>query len=170
MNHARRIVRLAGFATLLGVAVVAQTATLYSWTDADGVRHFSESPPEHGDAPVDTIELEDLPSAAPDAQERLDNIRAVARDLERARQQREQERAQAEPERQPATPAVEPEPVPRYNPYPYAYPYAYPYPPGYGRPAPFRPWTKPDPPKRPTKPKAPAREDAPRPPGARVVP
>ena len=169
MNHARGIV-LVAFATLLGVSVVAQSATFYSWIDANGVRHFSESPPEHGEAPVETIELEDPPSAAANAQERLDNIRAVARDLELARQQREQERARAEPERQPAAPALEPEPVPLYSPYPYAYPYAFPYPPGYERPAPFGPWAKSHAPKRPPKPKAPAREDASRPPGARVAP
>ena len=170
MNHSRRIARLVAFATLFGVSAIAQSATLYSWTDAAGVRHFSESPPEQGGTSVETIELEALPPAAPDARERLDNIRAIARDLELARQQREQERAQAEPERQPATPAAEPEPAPRYTPYPYAYPYASPYPPGYGTQPPPRPWTEPRPPKRPPKREAPAREDAPRPPGARVQP
>ena len=116
----------------------ASAATIYAWTDAQGVRHFSQYPPADGEQVVETRDLETSPGAARSA-ERLQTIRDVARELEAARQQREQQRAQSAPPIAPAEPVEEPDdrpvlvvPYPVYPrqpgaaPYPPRYPYPYP--------------------------------------------
>ena len=115
----------------------AASETVYTWVDAAGVRHFSQYPPEDTDKPVKHIELDTLPPAAADSQDRLERVREVARDLEVARQQREQLRARVEPSQAaPSRPTELPRGSP-YMPYPYAHPYPYPYP--YAVPAPRPP-------------------------------
>lgn len=120
---------------ILGLTVVgpgAYAVTIHTWIDGAGVRHFSQFPPAEGEQAVDTLVLENPPPAP--AQDRLQTIRDVARDLELSRQQREQQRA-AEAAAQPATPPVskdqEPESQPIFIPYPYDMPYPRPpHPPG----------------------------------------
>ncbi|MFO7713098.1 DUF4124 domain-containing protein [Desulfosarcina sp.] len=52
--HRMIILGLTAWFFLLGNAVVAET--IYTWTDADGVRRFSNSQPPEGVAVVETIE------------------------------------------------------------------------------------------------------------------
>ena len=58
----KRFLILSGCACLLGLLVVvgapAWADPIYRWTDADGVVHFSETPPPIG-RPVETVEIED---------------------------------------------------------------------------------------------------------------
>lgn len=161
-------VRAFRFVSVLSVMMACSAvpaATVYTWVDAQGVRHFSQTPPADTDQAAETLKL-DTPPAQPAATDRLQSIRDVARELEQSRQQREQQRAQsASPP--PAAPAPEPQkeapvwvvPYPAYPPYPgvtpYPRPYPYPYPPpGPHKPGPDRPDDKPSVPKlTPSKPK-----------------
>lgn len=138
--------------------------TVYTWTDAQGVRHYSQYPPTEEDQPAETLTLETAP-AAPDPEDRLQTIRDVARDLETARLQREEQRAKPVPPPAPPAPVDESQAPPvDIVPYPYGVPYPPPYP--YPYPPPHRP--------RPPKPEEPD-EPGPKPvkppkSGARVTP
>lgn len=134
-------------AALVGLllGLVAQSdlhaTTVYTWTDAQGVRHFSQYPPADTEQRSETLTLE-TPPAAPESGDRLQNIRDVARDLEDARQRREEARAKSAPP--PAPPPVEPERAPvvivPYPPYPYGAPHRPPFPhPPPHRPGPHKP-------------------------------
>lgn len=152
------------FAALL-VGAVTQTplaATIYTWTDAQGVRHFSQYPPEDPAQPAETLTY-DPASSAQDSAERLRTIRDVTRDLETSRLLREEQRAKSAPPPMPPAPA-EPEYAhePPYVivPYPYGSPYPPPYP--YPHPPPRRHGPhKPKPDERDDWPAAPKREAAP---------
>ena len=124
---------------LLGWALCSASfaTTVYTWIDAQGVRHFSQYPPADGEQPTETLNLETPPSA-PESGERLQTIRDVARELESARQQREEQRATpAPPPAPPVEQRTEPPmlvvPYPAFPQYPgatpYPRPYPYPYPP-----------------------------------------
>lgn len=115
---------------LLGLA--AHTTPLfatpiYTWTDAQGVRQFSQYPPADPEQTAQTLHYESGPTA-PETADRLQTIRDVARDLETARQHREEQRAKAAPP--PAPPPAEPAYPPAINVLPYPY-YGSPYPPPY---------------------------------------
>ncbi|MBZ0072443.1 MAG: DUF4124 domain-containing protein, partial [Gammaproteobacteria bacterium] len=70
---------------LLGAgAVLAER--IMTWVDADGVRHFSQSPPTGPVEQLKTLDIEPAPTATADPA-RLDTIRAVASELEAARLQ-----------------------------------------------------------------------------------
>lgn len=165
MRKAQRIVQFA--LAMIGMVALPQAIaeTVYSWVDAAGVRHFSQDPPEDTGNPVKQIELDALPPAATDSQDRLERVREVARELEFARQQREQQRLAEQPARKtPSQPDSQPPAdQPQFLPYPYAYPYPYPYgtPRPYPLPAPIPPISVQPPP--PTE--APSREYRPAPPG-----
>lgn len=113
-------------------------ATIYTWTDAQGVRHFSQYPPED---PAQRAETLNYAPAQPgqDNGERLQTIRDVTRDLETSRQQREEQRARTRPPPAPPPPAEPEYDEPPYVivPYPYGSPYPPPYP--YPHPPPHRP-------------------------------
>ena len=101
--------------------------TIYTWTDAQGVRHFSQYPPENSEQPAKTLTYENAKPGT-DGSERLRTIRDVTRDLEASRLQREEQRAKSAPP--PPLPPAEPEYEPPYviAPYPYGSPYPPPYP------------------------------------------
>lgn len=125
---------------LLGLAApaAASAATVYTWTDAQGVRHFSQYPPADSAQPSETLTLES-PAPTPASADRLQNIRDVARDLEDARLRREEQRAKPAPPPASVPPPVEQnEPPYLVVPYP-AYPYGAPYPPPYPYPPSHRP-------------------------------
>lgn len=157
----------------------ASAATVYTWTDAQGVRHFSQYPPADADQPAATLTLDAAPDAAP-AADRLQTIRDVARELEQSRQQREQQRAKpVPPPPAPAPPPPRAEPPVLVVPYPGLprYPGAAPYPPPY--PYPYPPHAPrdqtPRPPHGGASPSEPGPEPAPEPPpepapGTRVRP
>lgn len=124
---------------LLGLVVQPDlpAATVYTWTDAQGVRHFSQYPPVDTAQPSETLTLE-TPAPASGTTDRLQNIRDVARDLEDARLRREEQRAKPAPLPAPAPPPPEVvEPPYLVVPYP-PYPYGAPYPPPH-RPGPHKP-------------------------------
>ncbi|HEY9199309.1 MAG TPA: DUF4124 domain-containing protein [Gammaproteobacteria bacterium] len=147
---------------LLGHSIHA-AETVYTWTDAQGVRHYSQYPPVDEDQPAETLRIETAPGAA-DEGDRLQTIRDVARDLETARQQREEQRARSAP---PPAPVEEEIPPVEVVPYPYGSPYPPPYP--YPYPPPHRPRPpKPDEPEDPD-PQPPPNPKPPRS-GARVMP
>lgn len=136
---------ITAFALLL-VCLSAFALEIYRWTDADGVVHFSESPPDDPRIPVQTLLLEEHgDTASGDLKEVLD----VADRLEASRLAREQARAEAaeasrEAQRQAAPQeTTEPREVPVYVYPPHR---RYP-PPGY----PMPPWPKPvmPPPRKP---------------------
>ena len=58
----KRFPDLCRYACLLGLLVACGTPAwadpIYRWTDADGVVHFSQTPPP-ADRPVETVEIED---------------------------------------------------------------------------------------------------------------
>jgi hypothetical protein len=147
------------FAALLAGAFAQAplAATIYTWTDAQGVRHFSQYPPEDPGQSAETLTYTPAPPAQ-DSTERLQTIRDVARDLETSRQQREEQRAKASAPPPPAPPAPQPEPPVLFVPYPYGIPhpppYPYPYPPP--RPGPHPP--KHDKPHKPDDKHAPQRD------------
>jgi hypothetical protein len=129
---------------LLGLSVCpapGAAGTVYSWVDAQGVRHFSQYPPVDPNQPTETIQLDPLP-APPEPDDRLQNMRDISRDLELSRQQREEQRARNAPHA--STPPPQAAPVEPSYLLPYPYPYATPYPPAY---PPHRP--RPRPPDRP---------------------
>lgn len=131
---------IAFFGLLLGLAAQPDlsAATVYTWTDAQGVRHFSQYPPADTAQTSETLTLE-TPAPAPDSADRLQNIRDVTRDLEDARLRREEQRAKSAPPPAPASPPVEQdEPPYLVVPYP-SYPYGAPYPPPYPYPPSHRP-------------------------------
>jgi hypothetical protein len=136
----------------LGLCPAAAAETVHTWVDDQGVRHFSQYPPADPDQPSRILELEPL-STAPEADDRLQSIRDVTRDLELSRLQREEQRARGTPPDYAEPPAVEPD-------YVLPYPYFAPYPPAY---PPYRP--RPHPHERPegNKPGKPSR------PGGRVL-
>lgn len=143
-------------------------ATVYTWTDTQGVRHFSQYPP--ADQPAATLTLDAAPEKTAPAADRLQTIRAVARELEQSRQQREQQRAKPVPSPAPPAPPPRAEPPVLVVPYPGVprYPGAAPYPPPY--PYPYPPHAPRDHTPRPPH-GAPAPEPAPEPtPGTRVRP
>lgn len=129
----QRIPITLGVVTLLLCSGTAGAERLMTWIDADGMRHFSQSPPSGPVRQLRTLELEPpAPAANPDPA-RLDTIRAVARELEAARLAREAARASARPATPPA-PAPEPERVIVVPAAPYGIaPPLYPRPPHYGR-------------------------------------
>lgn len=102
--------------------------TVYTWTDAQGVRHFSQYPPTDPAQTAETLNYETGPTT-PESADRLQTIRDVARDLEASRQQREEQRAKAAPPPTPTPAPAEPyEPSVDVVPYPY---FGAPYPPPY---------------------------------------
>lgn len=136
--------RAVAFAALLmgAFAQAPLAATIYTWTDAQGVRHFSQYPPEDPAQRAETLTYAPA-RPAQDNSDRLQTIRDVARDLETSRQQREEQRAKAAPLPAPPSPAeseAEPPyvivPYPYGRPYPPSYPYSPPYP--YPHPPPHR--------------------------------
>lgn len=138
--------RSLAFLFVLSLCPAAGAETVHTWIDAKGVRHFSQYPPVDPQQKADTLELEPLPGV-PETADRLQTIRDVSRDLERARQEREEQRARKAPPEPPA-PAVSEPPAsaPTYVlPYPYIAPYppAHPAPPRrphpHGRPEPEEP-------------------------------
>lgn len=147
----------------------ASATTVYTWTDAQGVRHFSQYPPADADQPTEAVKL-DTPPSAPESGARLQTIRDVTRDLESARQQREEQRAKPAPPPAPAPPVEqrnEPVLVVPYPAFPY-YPGAAPYPPPY--PSPYPP-PRPDRHKhKPERPQAPETDSPEPPPRTRVMP
>ncbi|MBU1191240.1 MAG: DUF4124 domain-containing protein [Gammaproteobacteria bacterium] len=76
-----------------GISVAWGESTVSTWIDSEGVRHFSQFPPVEDVQQLETIRLQNPPSAV-SLEERLESLRAVSRDLELARQQRELERRQ----------------------------------------------------------------------------
>lgn len=139
-------------------------ATIYTWIDAQGVRHFSQYPPQDPAQPAKTLTYESVPSSQ-DRGDRLQTIRDVARELETSRLQREDQRAKAAPPATPAPPA-QPEREPPFVIVPY--PYGSPYPPPYPYPQPPRHWPRhgPDKPDRHDDKPAVPKRDA----GARIMP
>ena len=92
---------------LLGAGAVP-AERIMTWVDADGVRHFSQSPPTGPVEQLKTLDIEPAPTATADPA-RLDTIRAVASELEAARLAREAARTPPRPETPPppATPPPE---------------------------------------------------------------
>lgn len=127
MSRTGRSLRVAALLIGLGLCPAPGAESVHTWVDAQGVRHFSQYPPVDPNQPADTIELEPLPAAS-EADDRLQTIRDVGRDLELSRQQREEQRARnAPPVHTPPEQAEPPVISPSYVlPYP---PYATPYPP-----------------------------------------
>lgn len=139
MSRTGRGLRIIAVLLGLGVCTAPGAAgTVYTWVDGQGVRHFSQYPPDDPNQPTKTIQLDPLP-APPEPDERLENIRAIARDLELSRQQREEQRASKAPYA--SLPPPQPAPVEPSYVLPYLYPYATPYPPAYPphRPRPYPP-------------------------------
>lgn len=97
-------------AVLLSGAGTATAERIMTWVDADGVRHFSQSPPAGPVRQLKTLELEP-PAPAETDPARLDTIRAVAGELEAARLAREAARAPSRPATPPAPEAPPPERV-----------------------------------------------------------
>ena len=134
------------FILLFGLAAQPDVAavTLYTWVDAQGVRHYSQFPPGDDEQAIDTQEVE-IPNitskssaSAPSPENRTQTILDVARDLEDSRLQREQQRADqaaanaAARSAKPTTPQnYDPEPDEIFLPYSYGRPYPpHAYPPG----------------------------------------
>lgn len=115
------------------VLLPALARDIYRWTDADGIEHFSETPPENPDVPVQTIRLEEQGGTNPgnlervlDVAERLEASR-LARERARAEAAREareakQETRQAEPSYPPPAPVYLYPPHRRHPVYPYPIP------------------------------------------------
>lgn len=87
-------VLIAALSLLPGAAAAENVMT---WIDADGVRHFSQSPPTGPVRQLKTLELEPAEPAGEPDPARLDVIREVARELEAARRAREAVRAPLRP-------------------------------------------------------------------------
>lgn len=96
---------------LLGPGIAGAEQRIMTWVDADGVRHFSQSPPTGPVRQLKTLELEPPAPAAATDPARLDTIREVARELEAARLAREATRAPSRPSAPPAPTAPVPERV-----------------------------------------------------------
>ncbi len=82
-----------GFLLLLLIAPV-RAAPVYSWTDAQGVTHFSETPPDDAQIESSVLEVEPAPVAGPSI---ADDYYSVANQAARMEARRlEQERLRAE--------------------------------------------------------------------------
>ena len=162
------------FILLFGLASQPDVAavTLYTWVDAQGVRHYSQFPPADDEQAIDTQEVEipnitsESSASAPSPENRTQTILDVARDLEDSRLQREQQRAdqaaayaadKAATSSSPQNYDLEPDAI--FLPYPYGRPYPpHAYPPG-----PHPPWNNMHP-----KPGKPGQSE-PRPPRSRII-
>lgn len=91
---------------LLGAGAVP-AERIMTWVDADGIRHFSQSPPTGPVEQLKALDIESAPAAATDPT-RLDTIRAVASELEAARLAREA--ARTPPRQETPTPPAAPPP------------------------------------------------------------
>lgn len=95
---------LAGSALLLLTGSAAWAGNVYSWTDADGVTHFSETPPGQAGIESTVRELEAAPAVTLPSADDYYSVanqaaRMEARRLEQARQRAEILRAEAEARR-----------------------------------------------------------------------
>ena len=123
-------------------AGLAAAAEVYRWTDADGVEHFSDRPPETDQSSLTTMQVSNPPPADYDPDEDRYNLEATAARTQALREEqaraRESRSARTAP---PAAPAAQPP----------AYDLGYDYLPGYDRPV-VRPPQRPERPVRPEQP------------------
>jgi hypothetical protein len=120
--------RFAWFVLLLGLVPLAISAgTIHKWVDADGVTHFSDSPPENG---TESAEIIVLPDGFPDPVDGQSDYYSIANQWRRLREERtEEEKLRLERAKVAALArAQEPAPViyadePRYYGYPGGVPY-----------------------------------------------
>jgi hypothetical protein len=118
--------RLLSAIVVIGLAAgPAGAATIHRWIDADGVTHFSDSPPESKDIDVEIIEFGDDYSPTPAPDEDYYSITNQWRRLHEervARQQLNIERARLRAEQAPVPLPQEDDGYqpPRYIAYPYA--------------------------------------------------
>lgn len=93
-------------AMCLAMPALAGAVTVYRWIDADGVTHFSQTPPPPDARSVQTMDLK-IPQAPPEdaaaesARLELQAERARRRELEKRLQAEEEARRRAEAERAP---------------------------------------------------------------------
>lgn len=145
--------------TLLALAIAAWATgaaaqEIYRWVDAEGVVHFSDTPPPAESAEVQTLDVPAAPPAGYDPAADIFNIEAT-RQRTQARRERLQEQAdeRARSSRSPSPPVVQSGGQAVNYGYPYVYP-VYPRPP------------RPNPPPRPPRPEPPADDTSTlRPPG-----
>jgi hypothetical protein len=129
---------------MLVCATGSPAQDIYRWVDAEGVIHFSDTPPATEVGEVETIAVDVGPPAAGAAGEVRFNIAATAERMQAIREELDED-LDARRDRQRAAPP----PVVQYpetTGYGLAWPYGYPGYPGYpARPRPPRP-PRPDPP------------------------
>ncbi len=92
MKHHLTSAALFAAAMLLAPAVLADTAQLYKWTDAQGVVHYSDQPPKQ---PVTDLVTSDLPAFPAVDQAKLDKDQAALLAQTAALQQLVQAQAEA---------------------------------------------------------------------------
>ena len=142
-------VRTAGLIGLLGMAALAGSlcagsavaAEVYRWTDADGVVHFSDRPPEAEQASLTTMSVDNPPPTGYDPDEDRYNVAATAERTQALRDAQAQARESRRTQSAAAAPVVQ-------QAQPQGYGVDYGYLPGYDRPG-VRPPQRPDRPARP---------------------
>jgi len=94
-----------GFGLVLALAwpMLAQAEAIFHWVDANGVHHFSQSPPPDGSGEVRTMEVNGSQPASYDPEEDRYNLAAQEATMQARRDKLEESRKNQQQDQQPST-------------------------------------------------------------------
>ena len=106
MKNLRSVIRhpsLLMVTLALAWPLAAQAEEIFHWVDANGVHHFSQSPPPDGSGEVRTMEVNGSQPASYDPEEDRYNIAAQEAAMQERRQKLEESRKNQQQDQQPST-------------------------------------------------------------------
>ncbi len=89
---------------ILAWPVLGHATEIFHWVDADGVHHFSESPPAAASNEVQTLQVDGSQPASYDPDEDRYNIAAQEAAMQELRDKREESRKNQQQDQQPSPP------------------------------------------------------------------